>query len=194
MKPNIGQGDKGTTHLPGGETAEEKVWKDSAQVEAYGTLDGLNSEIGYLRAHDLPEEVDSVLLLIQDHIFRAEFHVSAAGTKYEGSNVPTFGMDQVRELEDELETLEAKLPELTHFILPGGTREAALADKARTLSREAERRIVTWGKYIENPLPEHEAVQTYVNRLSDYFMALARYLNQEAGVEPPAWKGREKKE
>ena len=193
MKPNIGQGDKGKTHLPGGERGRDKVWKDSAQVEAYGDLDELNSHIGFLRAYDLPEEVDAVLEMIQDHIFRAEFHVSAAGTKYEGSSVPSFGMGEVRELEAKLEAIEAKLPELTHFILPGGTKEAALADIARTVSRRVERRIVTWRNDVKNPQPVHEAVQAYINRLSDYFMALSRYLNSEAGVEPPAWKGREKR-
>ena len=193
MKPNIGQGDKGKTHLPGGEKEEEKVWKDSVQVETCGDLDELNSHVGALRAYDLTPEIDSVLEMIQDHIFRAEFHVSAAGTKYAGSAVPAFGMDHVLELEEQLEILEQKLPELKHFILPGGTPEAAAADIARTVSRRVERAIVTWRKDVKKSFPEHEAVQAYVNRLSDYFMALSRYLNQEAGVLPPAWKGREKK-
>lgn len=193
MKPNIGQGDHGKTALPGGESEEDKVWKDSPQVEAYGDLDELNSHVGLLRASTLTEEIDSVLGMIQDHLFRAEFHISTQGTKYEGSRVPSFNTGHVDELENALEVLEKKLPKLTHFILPGGTQEAALADMARTISRRAERRIVTWQKDMKKLSAEQEAVRAYVNRLSDYFMALARYLNQEAGVSQPEWIGREKK-
>lgn len=194
MKPNIGQGDHGKTHLPGGESEEDKVWKDSAQVEAYGALDELNSLVGLLRTHDLPQEIYPSLLMIQDHVFRAESHISTQGTKYENSEVPAFDMSHVDELKNALEVIEKKLPELKNFILPGGTPASALADMARTVSRRAERRIVTWQKDVKNPSTAQEAARAYVNRLSDYFMALGRYLNQEAGVSPPAWKGREKKD
>ena len=195
MKPNIGQGDAGKTHLPGGKNEADKVWKDSAQVEAYGMLDELNSFVGLLGAQKtMPQNVQSVLEEIQDYLFRAEFHISAQGTPYENSEVPVLREEAVRNLEESLEELEKKLPTLTHFILPGGTIEAALADVARTVSRRAERRIITWLRDVKNPTSSQKVVLAYVNRLSDYFMALSRHLNQQAGKEPLAWKGREKTE
>jgi len=193
MKPNIGQGDKGKTHLPGGKEENDKVWKDSPQVEAYGELDELNSLVGFLHAQEkiLPDDANT-LREIQDYIFRAELHVSAQGTKLEDSTVPVFGKGAVDALEKKIEKLEKNLSEIKHFILPGGTQEAALADMVRTKSRSVERRVVAWIKTVEKPTPTQEAVLAYVNRLSDYFFALSRILNQRAGKTPPPWKGREK--
>ena len=192
MKPNIGQGDHGKTHLLGGKNESDKVPKDSGQVEAYGVLDELNSLVGYIRAHALSPEIDEALGRVQRDLFCAEAHISAAGTKYENNPaLPDFGEEHVLFLESKIQEWEEKLPQLKNFILPGGTKEASLCDMARTLSRRAERRIVSWRKGTET----NEAsgnVQKYVNRLSDFFFALERLLNMRAGKEPTLWSGREK--
>lgn len=200
MKPNIGQGDTGKTHLLGGKSEEDKVSKDHPQVESYGTLDELNSLTGYLRTYVLPAGIDEMLADVQDHIFRAEAHISASGTRYENhASLPHLGEDCVKFLEKKIGEWEKELPEQTSFSLPGGTREAAVADMCRTLARRAERRIVSWRKNIKadetggHPSATFDVAQAYVNRLSDFFFALERLLNKRAGKEQTRWKGSEKK-
>lgn len=192
MKPNIGQGDRGKTHLLGGKNENDKVFKDSPEVEAYGVLDELNSLVGYIRAHALSSEIDETLAVVQSDLFRAEAHISAAGTKYEDNPaLPEFGEGHILFLESKIQVWEEKLPQLHNFILPGGTIEASLCDMARTLSRRAERRIVSWRKGAKTN-GTCGNVQKYVNRLSDFFFVLARLLNTRAGKEPKLWIGRER--
>ena len=190
-KPNIGQGDTGTTSLLGG---TGKVPKDSAQVEAYGSLDELVSLIGYTRAcytqvRPVYKEIDALLEKIQDHLFRIESHVSASGEWKNHPSLPHVGQEHVAFLEDEITEFEKDLPELTNFILPGGTTIAALLHMARAQTRTCERRLVTLNR--EGGL--HPYAIPYLNRLSDLFFALARWENHNTGLEEQNWVGLGKK-
>lgn len=184
-KPNIGQGDGGESSLFG---SGKRFAKDNAQFEALGTLDELNSAVGYARALSQKPATQKLLAIIQEHLFEAQ---SVAGTEpgYEhDTRLPHFGHPRVAFLERAIVRLESKAPPLQHFILPGGLPEAAWLHVCRSLARRAERRLVTLSREKElNP-----AVRSYVNRLSDVFFALARAVNAEGSVADTEWKGLKK--
>ncbi|MBI2463036.1 MAG: cob(I)yrinic acid a,c-diamide adenosyltransferase [Candidatus Spechtbacteria bacterium] len=189
MKPNIGQGDTGKTSLLGG---KEKCNKDIPQVEAYGTIDELNSLVGFIRSHELSKKIDRALARVQDDLFRAESHVSTAPGFENFPHLSVFDKKRVAYLEEQIQKWEKSFAAPEHFVLPGGTREAALCDMARTLSRRAERRLVTWMRDVPETPARHE-IYRYINRLSDFFFTLELYLNHEAGKSQPTWVGREKR-
>ncbi len=185
-------GDKGTTSLFGG----ARVVKDDPRLEAYGTLDELNSVIGVLVAEIETEEwagsmvVESTrikveLLKIQESIFVLGSHLATEDETVR-SKLPRLGIDAVSELELAMDRMSTDLEPLTHFVLPGGTRPAAFAHIARTVARRAERSIV---KIMpEKDVPEWlgQIVQ-HINRLNDYFFVLARHLNRLQGKIEPVW-------
>jgi cob(I)alamin adenosyltransferase len=167
-------GDKGTTGLGDG----TRTPKDSTRVEAFGTVDELNSAIGLLLAeNDLPGAVRAVLTNIQHELFDLGGELCLPG--YAGIRP-----DQVNRLEEILDELNTDLPPLKEFILPGGNRPAALCHMARSVCRRAERRVVT--------LLRTETVQppalTYLNRLSDLLFVIARVLARQAGGEEVLWR------
>lgn len=186
MKPNIGQGDKGKTRLLGG---GQECNKDDPQVEAYGTIDELNSVVGVIRAQEVPKEIDDVLAQVQDDLFCIEAHVSAGPGYEEYPKLPAFGDERVKFLEERIVEWEKGVPPLQNFILPGGMPAAAFCDLARTVSRRAERRMATWlGTAAETPT--RNAGLAYLNRLSDFFFALERFLNHQAGTNECMWKAK----
>ena len=185
-KPNIGQGDGGTTNLLGGTT---KVPKDSAQVEAYGSLDELVSLIGYIKATSKNRKLNALLTKVQDHLFRIESHVSASGEWKSHPSLPYVGQEHVAFLEEEITRAEEDLPELTNFIMPGGTTIASLLHIARAQTRACERRLVTLNRQGRT----HPQAIPYLNRLSDLFFALARRENHSAKIEEEKWMGLGKK-
>ena len=171
-------GDDGTTGLGDG----SRTSKDSLRIAALGDVDELNSQIGVLLAEALPDEVREALLDIQHDLFDLGGELCIPG--YE--NVDD---SQVARLDRLLAHFNADLPRLQEFILPGGSRPAAIAHVARTVARRAERSIVALGA--------HEAVRPacrqYVNRLSDLMFVLARVLNRSAGGADVLWQqGRNK--
>lgn len=185
-KPNIGQGDKGEAFLFG---SGKRFPKDNAQFEALGTLDELNSAIGYARTLVGNKEVGELLRTIQQHLFEAQ---SVAGTEpgYErDARIPRFTAARVSFLEKAIMKAEADVAPLTHFILPGGTQAASWLHVCRALARRAERRLVTLS--VEKEL--QPAVRAYINRLSDVFFALARAENARAGMVDTEWKGLKKR-
>ena len=151
-------GDKGTTSLVGG----QRVAKDDIRVEAYGTVDELNAHLGML-AHALK------------------------GQNTEQSNVeaPVYGLDDsdVKAVEAMIDSLDEQLPPMRGFILPGGTRASVCCDLCRTITRRAERRMVT----LASRQPLNPLAQRYLNRLSDFFFILARHCNVTAGVAEVLW-------
>lgn len=185
-KPNIGQGDRGEAFLFG---SGKRFPKDNAQFEALGTLDELNSALGYARTLASDRGTLKLLATIQTHLFEAQ---SVAGTEqgYEKDpRVPIFSTARVRFLERSVVALEKEAPPLQNFILPGGTPLAAWLHVCRTLARRAERRLVTLSQQKDlNP-----AVRAYVNRLSDVLFALARAENARSGEEEMTWKGLKKR-
>jgi cob(I)alamin adenosyltransferase len=168
-------GDKGTTGLGDG----TRVDKDSLRVEAYGTVDELNSLIGMLVSYKLPAAIARQLIDIEHDLFDIGGELSIPGHSVVSDK-------QVERLEEFLDSLNADLEPLEEFILPGGTTAAAICHLARTVCRRAERRVVT----LAREETVNAASLRYLNRLSDLLFVLARSLNRAEGVKDVLWKRR----
>ncbi|EOB3347243.1 cob(I)yrinic acid a,c-diamide adenosyltransferase [Enterococcus faecalis] len=171
MKIYTKTGDKGMTKLVGSST----VAKDSDRVESYGTIDELNSWVGYIISQ-LPQENQGIkeeLEALQHLLFDAGTDLS---TPIEAQRPFKLQKESVHWLEQRIDFYTAQSPDIDRFILPGGTSAASMLHVARTIARRAERIIVrlNWTAKI------NEEVLIFTNRLSDYFYALARYLNVQA--------------
>ena len=166
-------GDAGTTGLGDG----SRVAKDAPRIAAIGAVDELNSTLGVLLAEELPPAVRDCLVQVQHDLFDLGGELSIPGHV-------AVGEAHVVRLEDAVETFNAELEPLREFILPGGTRPAALAHVARTVCRRAERDVVT--------LAASDAVsdptRRYLNRLSDLLFVVARTLNRVAGRPDVLWR------
>ena len=169
-------GDDGTTGLGDG----SRTSKDSLRVAAMGDVDELNSTLGLLLTEPMPEEVRDALVTIQHDLFDLGGELCIPGFE----NLAEL---QVARLDEWLGRYNATLPRLQEFILPGGSRAAAIAHQARTVCRRAERTVVSLGQNEPvRPLCRH-----YLNRLSDLMFVLARVLNRHAGGGDVLWdKGR----
>jgi len=170
-------GDDGTTGLGDG----QRVPKDSPRVEAYGTVDELNSAIGMILASDnLMPVIADCLTRIQNQLFDLGGELCIPATK-------TMTSGSVKGLETTLDEFNADLPPLKDFILPGGTPEAAACHLARSICRRAERR--TWQLARTETVNEYSL--KYLNRLSDLLFVMARTLNRHAGHDEPLWGHRQ---
>jgi cob(I)alamin adenosyltransferase len=166
-------GDAGTTGLGDG----SRIAKDSARIAAIGEVDELNSSLGLLLSEPLPDSVATLLTAVQHDLFDLGGELSIPGrTAVTNAHV-------VR-LEDAVKAFNADLGALKEFILPGGTRAAALAHVARTVCRRAERALV----HLAATDPVSDAARRYVNRLSDLLFVLARTLNRAAGRTDVLWQ------
>ncbi len=168
-------GDDGTTGRIGG----GRIEKDSPLIETCGELDELNAMIGIVRSGAIPERADRVLELVQNDLFAVGAEImfpEGAGRKGEGIQT-----EKVQVLEQEIDALEKELKPLRSFILPGGVREAAEMHLTRAVARRVERHCVALSR-IQTLSPP---VLCYINRLSDLFFVLARYLNHHRGVPEP---------
>jgi len=175
-------GDKGETSLFSG----GRVRKDDARVEAYGTVDELSSLIGLLKCEALPEGVLERLAIIQEALFAAGSLLADP----RGRVVHDAEIWSASNLEDWIDEMDGELEPLTAFILPGGSRSAALAHVVRAVCRRAERRICA----LENAeFRAPEGLQVYFNRLSDAFFVLARFLNARSGISECEWHPTDRK-
>ncbi|MCD6735360.1 MAG: cob(I)yrinic acid a,c-diamide adenosyltransferase [Burkholderiaceae bacterium] len=166
-------GDDGSTGLGDG----SRTGKDSRRIDAIGSVDELNSTIGLLQVEALPDGVRTALTDIQHDLFDLGGELCIPGLE----NLPE---TRVARLDELLEKYNADLPRLQEFVLPGGSRPAALAHVARTVCRRAERAIVALGR--EEPV--RPVCRQYLNRLSDLLFVLSRVLNREAGVADVMWE------
>ena len=166
-------GDDGTTGLGDG----SRVDKDDARVEAMGAVDELNNAVGLLLTESLPDDIGQLLREIQHTLFDIGGELSLPGHTL-------VNLDQVTALEKALDRYNAQLAPLKDFILPGGTRAAALGHAARSVCRRAERRLVTLARGTR----VNTATLRYLNRLSDLLFVLARSLNRSAGVPDVLWQ------
>ncbi|KDP86183.1 ATP--cobalamin adenosyltransferase [Cupriavidus sp. SK-3] len=166
-------GDAGTTGLGDG----SRTSKDSLRIAAIGDVDELNSNLGVLLTEALPEDVRSALLHIQHDLFDLGGELSIPG--YE-----LVKPGQVLQLDEWLAHYNASLPRLAEFILPGGSRAAAVAHVCRTVCRRAERALVALGAHEAL----NEAPRQYLNRLSDLLFVLARVLNRAGGGSDVLWQ------
>jgi cob(I)alamin adenosyltransferase len=156
-------GDDGTTGLGDG----TRVTKDHLRVQAMGDVDELNSSLGVLLAEPLPDDVRALLVVIQHELFNLGGELSIPGFEL-------LKTEAVARLDEALEQYNARLPRLQEFILPGGTRSAALAHVSRTVARRAERSVVALAARDK----VNDAPRQYLNRLSDLMFVLARTLNR----------------
>jgi len=170
-------GDQGTTGLSDG----SRVDKDHARVEAMGDVDELNSLLGVLLTHTVPDAVRLALTAVQNDLFNLGGELSMPGTDM------MLAADATR-LEQALDAFNAELAPLKEFILPGGAPAAATCHVARSVCRRAERRIVTLSKSAH--VNTHAVI--YLNRLSDLLFVTARYLNKSANAPEVLWQPRKK--
>lgn len=175
-------GDKGETSLVGG----QRVRKDSARLEAYGTVDEFSAFLGVALSHrDCPQELRDEMLRIQNTLFDLGCYLATApGDAPASGEVRGVGEKQIRQVEEWTDALYEKTPRLNSFVLPGGSELAAALHVARTVCRRAERRILALG--AEEPVAE--VVVRYMNRLSDYLFMASRYENHRAGVSELTWQ------
>jgi cob(I)alamin adenosyltransferase len=165
-------GDDGSTGLGDG----SRVAKDSARVEALGAVDELNSALGTILAHGLPDLVRQSLVRVQNDLFDLGGEISVPGRA-------VLAADRIRQIERLIDTLNSGLPTLREFILPGGGPAAAHCHLARAIGRRAERRLVTLAR-AESVNPH---TLEYVNRLSDLLFVVARVVARDAGAEEVFW-------
>ncbi len=182
MKIYTRSGDKGQTSLLGG----TRVPKDSLRIEAYGTVDELNSHIGLLRDH-LQGDRDELLVPIQEMLFSLGSRL-ASGTEEQAEKfkVPHITDADITAMEKEMDRMDAELPEMRNFILPGGHLAASQAHVCRTVCRRAERLVV----HLAGQEPVPEIVVRYLNRLSDLLFVLSRHIAHLKGVADTPWKPR----
>jgi cob(I)alamin adenosyltransferase len=171
-------GDKGETSLIGG----TRVAKDHDRIEAYGTLDELNSYIGLIRDLVSDEELCSKLTLIQDRLFIAESEL-ATDPEYNARTLPQLSEEDIAVLERDIDAMNVTIPELNSFILPGGHPYVSHCHIARCICRRAERITIR----LNRNYPVDPVVMQYLNRLSDYLFVLARKLSYELGVPEIKW-------
>lgn len=166
-------GDAGTTGLGDG----SRVGKDTARIAAIGDVDELNSVIGLLLAEEVPAAIRKVLTSVQHDLFDLGGELSIPGHK-------AVTDAHVEQLERAVEAFNSELSPLKEFVLPGGTRAAALAHVARTVCRRAERSLV----HLAAASPVSEPSRRYLNRLSDLLFVIARILNRAAGADDVLWQ------
>ena len=170
MKIYTRTGDQGETSLFGG----KRVAKNDARIEAYGTVDELNSFLGAIALDEIPA--------IQSDLFEIGAHLASPGT----SRFPGVDASRIEQLERSIDEMERELAPLTSFILPGGSPAAAQLHIARTVCRRAERRVVA----LDDDSSATQSTIAYLNRLSDWLFVAARFANHRAGVADVPWSKR----
>ncbi|OFY65423.1 MAG: ATP:cob(I)alamin adenosyltransferase [Bacteroidetes bacterium RIFCSPLOWO2_02_FULL_36_8] len=180
MKIYTKTGDKGQTSLIGG----TRVPKCDIRIEAYGTVDELNSWVGLLKDQEINQEIQETLLFIQNKLFTIG-SVLATDTGKSKMKIPELKEEDITLLENEIDEMNYVLPELKNFILPGGHSTISICHIARCTCRRAERHIVQIAE--ENYVPE--IIIKFMNRLSDYLFVLARQLGADLGAKEIPWKG-----
>lgn len=185
MKIYTKTGDKGSTSLFGG----KRVPKNHIRVEAYGTIDELNSYIGLLADVVTVMSIKDTLIKIQNELFALGSVLATPPENKKLKNgsdrlkIDTINVNHISFLEKEIDTMNESLPAMTHFILPGGHTTVSYCHITRNVCRRAERRVVELAN--ESKVEEH--IISYLNRLSDYLFVLARKLSKELQVKENLW-------
>ncbi|MCB0477906.1 MAG: cob(I)yrinic acid a,c-diamide adenosyltransferase [Crocinitomicaceae bacterium] len=179
MKIYTKKGDQGETSLIGG----VRVKKHELRIDAYGTVDELNSHVGLLRDQEGLQNFAAQLIEIQDRLFTMGSHLASHPEKSK-MELPEFKKEDVDTLEAWIDEMDQTLPEMRSFILPGGHPSVSICHINRCVCRRAERICVL--------LAENEQVSPiliqYLNRLSDYFFVLSRKISQDLGAKETPWK------
>lgn len=177
MKIYTKKGDQGITSLFGG----TKVDKNHIRIEAYGTVDELNSVLGVILTHSLSDDGRRIVNELQHQLFILGADLATPLTKK--AKIERVGKTEIEILEQWIDDLDEKLPPLTTFILPGGSPAGATLHMARTVCRRAERKTVTLKQ--KDDISDHSVI--YLNRLSDLLFVLARFENHVAGETETPW-------
>ena len=179
MKIYTKTGDAGETSLYG----QMRVSKADARVEAYGEVDELNACLGAARAAGVDADIAATLGLMQKQLFALGARLADPSSKIaERVTKAVVAQADVEVLEQTIDRLEAELPPLRKFILPGGSVAGAQLHVARTVCRRAERRVVSLGRDAVEPI-----LVVYLNRVSDLLFVMARAVNRRAGVSETEW-------
>lgn len=182
MKIYTKTGDKGMTGLFGG----ARVSKDDIRIEAYGTLDELNSFIGTLLASMDVEGQNEILTEVQNRLFTIGSNLASDPAKE--MITPDLTESDITILENAIDNMNEHLEPLRAFILPGGSAAIGIAHQCRTICRRAERRVVS----LANVSKVDEHIGRYLNRLSDYLFVLGRMIAKEQGIKEVNWVARKK--
>jgi len=190
MKIYTQTGDQGKTSLFSG----ERVVKSDARIQAYGEIDELNSVVGALIAALVPNTGQAEVRLkeIQSDLFQVGAWLAATSGSEAQARLNAITIDYSQRIESWIDAMDAQLPELKAFILPGGHPAAAWAHIARAVCRRAERAVILLAEQEAEAARTFEGfapIVAFINRLSDYFFMLARWLNQQAGVGDVQWQG-----
>jgi cob(I)alamin adenosyltransferase len=183
MKIYTKTGDSGKTSLLGG----TKVFKNNPRIEAYGTVDELNSYIGLLSDFSNDDNAKSILKEIQDRLFTIGAELACDPDKNSKMPLPDLHESDIEFLEKEIDKMQEELPVMKNFILPGGHPAVSFAHVARCVCRRAERCTVN---LQENGGAVDQLIIKYLNRLSDYLFVLARYLGMKNNAPEIIWKAR----
>lgn len=180
MKIYTKTGDKGTTSLVGG----TRISKSSIRLDAYGTIDELNSWIGFIRSFGIEDkQTDNFLEKLQNSLFN--LGADLATEMDVNSDVAAKFVYPIELTESEIDRMDALLPALQNFVLPGGCKSASATHIARTVCRRAERIMVS---LPVDCYPNQREAISFVNRLSDYLFVLARYLNFQENTPETYWQ------
>ena len=181
MKIYTKTGDKGTTALIEG----TRLSKAHVRIDAYGTVDELNSYIGMLRDQPVNEARKDLLKEIQDRLFTIGSHL-ASESDQKKKILPDLLDEDVALLEKEMDLIDTQVPPLRAFILPGGHTSVSFGHIARTVCRRAEREVI----HLQQKEEVEPIVIRYLNRLSDYLFMLCRVMTHELGIEEITWQPR----
>ncbi|RIV69842.1 cob(I)yrinic acid a,c-diamide adenosyltransferase [Flagellimonas aequoris] len=179
MKIYTKTGDKGTTALFTG----RRVPKHHIRIESYGTIDELNSHLGLLRDQQMDAHSKEMLVLIQKKLFTVGSILATEPDKDKRLKISRISQEDIALLEQEMDQMNENLPEMTHFILPGGHTTVSYCHIARTVCRRAERMI----SYLHENEPVPDTLLSYMNRLSDYLFVLARKLSKDVNADEIKW-------
>ena len=168
-------GDKGTTALVGG----MRVHKTHMRLEAYGTVDELNSYVGWLYCEIKEKEHQDFLRYLQHKLFTVGSYLATETEVKPPKEASIITTNDIERIEKQIDIIDSALPRVNRFVLPGGNESASRAHICRTVSRRAERNVYL----VANNYPVSEEVLIFLNRLSDYFFVLARHESNKSSQE-----------
>ncbi len=172
-------GDKGTTGLIGG----TRVAKDHFRLEAYGTVDELNTNIGMIRSYPIDQASIEAIIRIQNQLFTIGSYLATDDSVSDLRSKLRTDEKEIAWLETEMDQMESALPPLKNFVLPGGHPAVSQCHITRTICRRAERRVIS----MSGEVMVDEWVIRYLNRLSDYFFVLSRHLSNYFKIDEIPW-------
>lgn len=173
-------GDTGTTSLVGG----KRVKKNDIRIEAYGSVDELNANIGVLvTSPNLNDEFRNIFIYIQNKLFNIGAYLATDNSGNEMTECMGLGHEAISRIEHEIDRLDSEVPPLTNFVLPSGSRRSALAHVCRTMCRRCERRLVSLAEttYVD------PCILRFINRLSDFLFVFARFNNVYNQIDEIFW-------